>query len=121
MMTEVYEVGPTKVENYRAVLKDKYRPPSKGGNTRAWHQHSFEVDGERYAFLGLGSKRWIYASDSVTFRWSWDKSRQYRNVIPETIRTFAQSGKEVVRGERGSKNWRTAETRLPVSRREARD
>lgn len=120
-MTESIQAGPTKVENYRAILKDKYRPPSKGGNTRAWHQHSFEIDGERYSFLALGKKRWIFANDTVTFKWAWDESGQYRNVDRATIQAIDKNGNKVERGERGDKPWRTADTRLPGSRREARD
>ena len=55
------------VQNYRTVLTDKYRPPSKGGNTRAWHRHSLTINDESYSFWALGAKRWVYASDTVTF------------------------------------------------------
>jgi hypothetical protein len=45
------------VEHYAAYLKDKYRPPSRGGNTRAWHQHVLRINGETYAFLALGARK----------------------------------------------------------------
>lgn len=111
----------TKLDGYKAFLKDKHRPPSKGGNTRAWHQHVLTIGEDKYSFLALGSKRWVFKNDLVSFDWDWDDSRKYRNIKPETLQTWDRNGKEVTRGERGSKPWRFAETRLPVSRREAAD
>ena len=52
--------GPTAVSNYKIFLAEPSRPPSKGGNTRAWHQHFLEVGGQSYSFLALGAKKWIY-------------------------------------------------------------
>jgi hypothetical protein len=114
-------VGPTKIDSYSARLVEFYRPPSKGGNTRAWHRHAFQVDGDWYSFLALGAKKWIHVNDAVEFDWSWDDCGQYRNVDPDTIRTTDKNGKSVVRGERGTKKWRTAPARMPASRREQRD
>lgn len=111
----------TKVEKYSALLKDKYRPPSRGGNTRAWHQHVLTIAGKTYSFLALGSRRWVFVGDIVSFEWQWDESNRYRNVIPETVVTRSKSGAVVVRGHRGSKPWRTANARMPASRREQRD
>lgn len=116
-----HRIGPTKIESYSARLIEPYRPPSKGGNTRAWHRHAFQVDGHWYSFVALGAKKWIYATDDVEFVWSWDDSGKYRNVDPDTIRTMSKNGEPVVRGERGSKKWRTAPARMPASRREQRD
>lgn len=116
-----YSVGPTKVTSYRSDLKDKYRPPSKGGNTRAWHRHAFQIGEDWYSFLALGSKKWVFAQDSVEFEWSWDDSGKFRNVYPDTIRTKDKDGKTVVRGERGRKKWRSAPAKMPVSKREQRD
>lgn len=109
------------VEHYAAFLKDKYRPPSRGGNTRAWHQHRLKIAGETYAFLALGAKKWVHAGDQVSFEWDWDASGKYRNIHSASIRTWDKAGNEVVRGERGSKPWRTAPARYPGSRREQRD
>jgi hypothetical protein len=97
------------VQKYTAFLKDKHRPPSKGGNTRAWHQHALIVDGERYSFLALGAKKWVYASDTVTFDWEWDNTRQYRNIEAASVRAFDNEGKPVVRGLRGDKENRRCE------------
>lgn len=119
--TKVFRVENAKFEFYGAYLKDKYRPPSRGGNTRAWHQHIIKIDGQNYSWLGLGSKQWVYATDTVSFDWSYDKSGEYRNVDPDSITVLDKDGKEVVRGERGTKKWRTATTRMPGSRREQRD
>jgi hypothetical protein len=109
------------VEHYGAYLKDKYRPPSKGGNTGAWHQHVLTIGGEKYSFLARGSRKWVFASDLVSFEWDWDETKQYRNIKPETVVAKDKGGKLVRRGDRTSKPWRTAETRMPASRREQRD
>lgn len=114
-------VEKTKVDDYKAFLKDKYRPPSKGGNTRAWHQHVLTIKGEKYSFLALGARKWVFKDDLVSFEWDWDETRQYRNIDPDSVQVWNASGQEVVRGERGSKHWRSADTRLPGSRREAAD
>lgn len=120
-MKQMEKVGPAPVENYRVFLVDQYRPPSKGGNTRAWHQHSFEIGDARYSFLALGAKKWVFARDTVEFEWEWDETSKYRNVVSETLRTCDHNGRPVVRGERGGKKWRAAPPRMPASRREQRD
>ena len=116
-----HKIGPVKVVNYRTYLVEPYRPPSRGGNTRAWHQHSFEIDEERYSFLALGTKKGVFAADTVEFEWYWDDTGRYRNVDPSTIQTIDANGQAIVRGERGSKKWRSAPPRMPGSRREQRD
>jgi hypothetical protein len=116
-----YRVENSKIDDYAAYLKDKYRPPSRGGNTQAWHQHVIKIGKDTYSWLGLGTKKWIFAGDTVSFTWSFDKSGKYRNVDPDSIEVHDKDGNEVIRGERGSKKWRTASTRLPASRREWRD
>lgn len=108
-------------ESYQTFLKDKYRPPSQGGNTRAWHQHVLTIDGEKYSFLALGAQKWVFANDTVSFDWEWDKTERYRNVLVKSLVTKAKHGNPVVRGNRGSKSWRTAEARMPASQREQRD
>ena len=115
------QVEKAKFEVYKAFLKDKTRPPSRGGNTRAWHQHCLTIGGEVYSFLALGSKQWVFKDDTVSFEWDWDNTGKYRNIKSETIQTWDKNGQLVVRGERGTKPWRTADTRLPCSRREAAD
>lgn len=111
----------TNISKYAAYLKDKYRPPSKGGNTKAWHQHVVTIGSEAYSFLALGSAKWIYATDTVQFEWQWDESNRYKNIKRETIKTWDKTGVAVVRGNRDSKKWRTASARMPASRREQRD
>lgn len=108
-------------KDYSAFLAEEHRPPSKGGNTRAWHRHALSVNGERYSFLALGSKRWVYVGDTISFEWEWDASKRYRNIDPGSIRTWDKNGEPVERGERGFKPWRTASARMPASRREQRD
>jgi len=109
------------VEKYGAYLQESYRPPSRGGNTRAWHSHVLTIGGERYSFLTLGAKKWVYAHDSVSFDWNWDETKKYRNIDPDTIQVWDKHGIAVQRGERGTKKWRTAPARMPASRREQRD
>ena len=121
MLTSGMRIENQPIEDYRTFLKDKYRPPSKGGNTRAWHQHIITIGGERYSFLGLGSKKWVFARDTVTFDWSWDDTNAFRNIDAASIETCDAAGEIVVRGERGAKPWRTADTRLPARRSEWKD
>lgn len=104
-----------KIENYSIFLKEKYRPPSRGGNTKALHAHYITIDGEKFSFLGLGSQKWVYKSDLVSFEY--EVKDQYKNIIKETIVTIDKNGREVIRGNRCFKpTLRTAETRLPASR-----
>jgi hypothetical protein len=117
----LHRVENVKYDAYAAFLAEPSRPPSRGGNTRANHQHRMTIDKKIYSWLGLGSKQWVFKTDTVSFVWNLDPSGKYRNVIPESIEVIDKDGKPVVRGERGSKKWRTAETRAPVSRREWRD
>lgn len=109
-----------KIGSYKTFLKEKYRPPSKGGNTSALHAHIIEIDGETYSFLALGSQQWIYASDTVSFKFEINSG--YKNIIPDSIITIDKNGQPVSRGNRGYKpTLRTADARMPASRREQRD
>ena len=106
-----------KVENYSAFWVEKYRPPSKGGNTKAFHSHVLTIEGEKYSFLALGTKQWVYKSDTVSFEF--EIKNKYKNIKKDTIETLDKEGNKVKRGNRGfKKKLRTAETRMPVSRRE---
>lgn len=108
------------VEGYVVFLKEKHRPPSRGGNTRALHAHVLTIDGEKYSFLALGARKWVYRSDTVSFKFVIKDG--YRNIVKETLVCIGPTGIPVVRGDRGSKpKLRTADTRMPVSRREQRD
>lgn len=119
-MDEKLEVKDAKIEDYFTFLKEPSRPPSRGGNTKALHQHVIIVDGEKYSFLAFGSKRWAFKSDLVSFQYV--LKGQYKNIDKETIRTVNAKGQVVVRGMRDfQKKLRTAPTRLPGSRRERRD
>lgn len=108
-------------ESYYTKLKEPYRPPSRGGNTRALHRHQLTISGEHYSFLARGSRKWVFASDRVSFTYT-TTPEGYKNIIPETLRTFDKNGTAVIRGDRSKKpTLRTAATRTPVSRREDRD
>lgn len=114
------EIKDAKIDDYFTVLKEKSRPPSRGGNTKARHAHYIKIEGKIYSFLAFGSKQWVYKSDRVSFEF--EMKGEYRNVLPESIRTTDKDGNVVIRGLRGfSKELRTANTRLPGSRRECRD
>jgi len=116
-----YTLTGVKVEKYSTMLKEKYRPPSRGGNTRALHLHILTIASQTYSFFALGSQRWVYASDTVSFDYE-IKDGKYRNIIKETIRAQNKEGHPIIRGNRSfKKTLRTANTRAPVSRREWRD
>lgn len=109
-----------KIDEYFTILREKSRPPSKGGNTKARHAHCIKIDGVLYSFLAFGSKHWVFKTDLVSFQF--EMNGIYRNILPETIRTIDKDGNEVRRGLRNfSKPLRTADARLPASRRECRD
>ena len=120
--TELQTVERTAITDYKTTLREPSRPPSKGGNTSALHGHALNIDGTWYSFLALGTQKWVFASDTVTFDWAWDSSQKYRNIVRETVRVWDKNGSPVVRGNRGSKpTLRTAQTRLPARRREWKD
>lgn len=107
-------------EKYGLFLVEKHRPPSRGGNTSALHSHVLTIDGERYSFLGLGSQQWVYKSDVVSFEY--EIKGGYKNIMVETLVVTSKFGETVVRGNRGFKPaLRTADSRMPASRREQRD
>ena len=108
------------IENYTTVLIEPSRPPSKGGNTRALHRHRLTIGGEHYSFLALGTRKWVFATDRVSFDFV-TTPEGYRNIQSWTLRAFDKNGKAVTRGIRGTKpKLRTAATRMPGSRREFR-
>lgn len=109
-----------KVDNYSVFLRENYRPPSRGGNTRALHSHVLSIDNEKYSFLGLGSQQWVHKTDTVSF--DFEVKDGHKNVIKETLITIDSAGNQIMRGNRGFKRQlRTADARLPASRREQRD
>jgi len=109
------------VEHYGIYLKDKSRPPSRGGNKRAWHQHVLTISGEKYSFLAPWSGKFAHKGETVSFEWEWDKSDTHRNTDVGSLVAYAKSGEEIRRGERGNKPWRTADNRLPARRSEWKD
>jgi hypothetical protein len=111
-------VQDAKIGNYTTLLLEPSRSSSKGGDGRAWHAHRITIDGQHYSWKGLGFRQWIYKSDTVSFEWQYDPTGKYRNVEPDSVRVTDTHGKEVERGERGTKAWRSATQGAPVSRRE---
>lgn len=107
-------------EKYGLFLVEKHRPPSRGGNTSALHSHALTIDGDRYSFLALGSQQWAYKSDTVSFEY--EIKNGYKNILVETFVAMSKSGEPILRGNRGFKRkLRTADSRMPASRREQRD
>ncbi len=115
------KVEKAEVEHYGVYLKDKSRPPSRGGNKRAWHQHVITIAGERYSFLAPWSGKFVYSRETVSFDWDWDETGKYRNADGLSVVAWSADGKPQRRGERGTKPWRTADTRLPARRSEWND
>jgi hypothetical protein len=114
------KVKDRKFESYRLFLHEKHRPPSRGGNTGALHAHVLTIDGEKYSFLALGSQQWAYKSDTVSFKY--EVNNGYKNIIKDTFVALSKAGAPIVRGNRGFKRTlRTADARMPASRREQRD
>lgn len=106
------------VDDYRADIADKYRPPSRGGNTTVRHRHRVSIGGVWYSWFAVGAKKWIFKGDRVSFKYV-VTPEGYRNVLPESLRTVDKNGENVTRGERGPASVRrAAEARLPASRRE---
>jgi hypothetical protein len=100
-------------EAYTATLVERYRRPGRGGNTNALHRHAMLINGEWYSWFPLGSRKWVYARDHVSFEYTID-DKGFRNVVEDTLRTVDEKGLEQVRGNRGFKAvLRTAPERLP--------
>lgn len=108
------------VHTYSSKLFEHYRPPSKGGNTRALHTHLLLIGGKTYSFFALGTKQWVFSGDTVSFNYL-TTAKGFHNVLRDSILTRDKNGELVERGLRGRKRvLRTAPTRLPGSRRESR-
>jgi hypothetical protein len=116
----VHEIAGRPFETYYApILVEKHRSPARGGNAKALHSHALVIDGEKYIFKALGSKKWAYVGDLVSFKYV--ISGGHRLVLKNTFATVDAKGAEVVRGERGFKRTlRTAAQRMPGSKREQR-
>jgi len=111
-------VDSASLDDYSAYLKENYRSPSKGGNTKAIHDHVIKIEGKRFNFEAKGSKKWVFANDVVSFHFYTNQNN--KNIILKgTVITHDRKGNEVIRGDRGNKPVRrTARQRPPVSRRE---
>ena len=86
------------VSDYRTQLREPSRPPSRGGNTRALHAHFLIIAGNAYSFFALGSRRWVFKSDLVSF--DFDVVNGYNNIRRASIRVVDKTGRPVVRGIR---------------------
>ncbi|EPA9111044.1 MAG: hypothetical protein E7G96_02710 [Serratia liquefaciens] len=116
----IYKVSGKKISEYQIYLIEKSRPPSRGGNGKALHSHVVIIDGVKYSFLANDSRRWIFKSDTVSFEYKIENG--FNNIVRESITTLDNQGIPIIRGNRGyTKKMRTADTRLPGSRRECKD
>lgn len=88
--TERVKVEKANVENYGVSLKDKPRPPSRGGNKKAWHQHVITIGGENYSFLAAWSGKFVFKGETTSFDWEWDSTQKYRNVDIATVVAFGE-------------------------------
>jgi hypothetical protein len=79
------------------------------------------IGGERYSFLAPWSGKFVHKGETISFDWDWDKDQRYRNVDVASVVARKPNGELIRRGERGSKAWRTADTRLPARRSEWKD
>lgn len=94
------------------------RPPSKGGNAKALHQHIITIDGQKYGFRASGYRQWIYKSDTISFQYVINH-RGYRDILKPTLDVRDKNGERVNRGNPDvRKKRRLAPTRTPGSRRE---
>lgn len=99
------------VAAYNTKLVEFYRPPSRGGNTKALHKHLMLIEGQWYSFFALGSKKFVFKNDTVKFEYL-STEEGYRNVKKQTIVTKDEKGKLVYRGNRGfKKQLRTTPSR----------
>lgn len=107
-------------QRYVTRLTEPHRPPSKGGNTTARHSHGLVIDGACYWFVAKGARKWVVKRDTVSF--DFKREGRFLQVVRGTLEVRDENGQVVARGLRGPlKKLRTAPTRLPSSRREARD
>ena len=108
-----------KFDDYRYSLCDKYRPPSKGGNTKALHWHFIIINNITYSFKAPGTKQWVFKNDTVSFEY--ENKGEHKNIILETLKTMNKKGEIVIRGNRFEiQKKRTADTRPPTSSKEIR-
>ncbi|MGV8840128.1 MAG: hypothetical protein ACWA6X_07470 [Bauldia sp.] len=95
-------------QSYKTYLTEAHRPPSRGGNTRAWHSHVIEIGSERYSFLAADARKWVHKGELVSFDWEWSEGQKYRNINRDTVIAWNKRGEVVDRGNREWKRWRTA-------------
>lgn len=97
-----HKISAASVDDYKTILEEAYRPPSRGGNTKALHKHKMLIDEEWYSFFALGAKKFVFKKDTVEFNYIITE-KGYRNVIKNTIATNDAKGNLISRGNRGFK------------------
>ena len=96
-----FSIENKKIEKYTKTLLEKYRPPSRKGNTGALHMHILTIDGIKYSFKALGYKQWVFKSDKISFNYV--DNNGYRNILIDSIKTIDKNGNIVIRGNRETK------------------
>lgn len=99
--SEPEQVDVTNIDLYLTCLVEHSRPPSRGGNTGALHAHTIFIDGVKYHFKALGSKKWVYAKDTCSF--DYYEKNGHNILIKKSLTTWDSKGNEIVRGDRSFK------------------
>jgi hypothetical protein len=108
-----------KIEKYTKILLEKTRPPSRGGNTNALHMHIITIKNIEFSFTAVGATQWVFKNDTLSFEYKHNGT--HKNIIWDSIKCTDKNGNSVVRGNRANRDKiRTADARMPMSRREMR-
>ena len=99
---EIRKIVSVSIDDYKKTLWESARPPSRGGNTKALHRHSMEINGDWYSFFALGAQQWAFKGDILKFDYILTP-KGYRNIIKKTVSTTDKKGNLVHRGNRGFK------------------
>lgn len=95
-------IKPVISDDYKTVLLEPHRPPSRGGNSRAVHSHQIVIEGVKYYFTAVGTKHWVFSTDSVEFAWYYNKNG-LRIILKGTIMTIDKKGEHKDRGDKSVK------------------
>ena len=99
---EIRKLVSVSIDDYKKSLWESARPPSRGGNTKALHRHSMEINGDWYSFFALGAQQWAFKGDILKFDYILTP-KGYRNVIKNSVSATDKKGNLVHRGNRGFK------------------
>ncbi len=104
------------IDEYEVKLKEPYYRPNNGDKKMAIYHHIVTVKGVKYRFQAVGSQKWIYKRDTVSFEYF--VSGDENHIMSDTIVTKDKDGYDVCRGKRvRKKQLRTAYSRIPANPR----